>query len=76
MTFVTVNSGGYSCYAIDSSGRLWAWGGHQNGPLGTGSSTRNQTSPVGVGVRLTQVSSTASNVAGLQQHTSASGLRP
>ena len=68
VTFVTVNSGGYSCYAIDSSGRLWAWGGNQNGQLGTGSGTRIQTSPVDVGIHLSQVSSTASNVAGLQQH--------
>lgn len=28
-----------------------------------------ETNPVDVGIRLTQVSSTASNVAGLQQHT-------
>jgi len=71
VTFVTVNSGGYSCYAIDGSGRLWAWGGNQNGQLGTGGSTRDETSPVDVGIRLTQVSSTASNVAGLQQHAAA-----
>ena len=76
VTFVTVNSGGYACYAIDSSGRLWAWGGNQNGQLGTGSGTRIETSPVDVGLRLTQVSSTASNVAGLQQHASAGGPVP
>ena len=45
MTFTTVNSGGYSCYAIDSSGRLWAWGGNQNGQLGTGRGARIQTPP-------------------------------
>ncbi len=73
VTFVTVNSGGYACYAIDSSGRLWAWGGNQNGQLGTGSGTHIETSPVDVGLRLTQVSSTASNVAGLQQHRDTSG---
>ena len=73
VTFVTVNSGGYASYAIDSSGTLWAWGGDQNGQLGTGSGTRIETSPVNVGIRLTQVSSTASNVAGLEQHASAGG---
>ena len=76
VTFVTVNSGGYACYAIDSSGKLWAWGGNQNGQLGTGDGTRIETNPVDVGLRLTQVSSTASNVAGLQQRTSAGGPRP
>jgi alpha-tubulin suppressor-like RCC1 family protein len=76
VSFVAVNSGGYSCYAIDSSGKLWAWGGNQNGQLGTGSSTRIETNPVEVGIHLTQVSSTASNVAGLEQPTSAGDPRP
>jgi alpha-tubulin suppressor-like RCC1 family protein len=67
VTFAKVNSGGYSCYAIDRSGRLWAWGGNQNGQLGTGSGARIETAPVEVGIRLTQVSSTASNVAGFEQ---------
>jgi Regulator of chromosome condensation (RCC1) repeat len=62
---MTINSGGYACYAIDSSGRLWAWGGNQNGQLGTGSGAALQTRPVEVGIHLTQISSTASNVAGL-----------
>jgi alpha-tubulin suppressor-like RCC1 family protein len=67
VTFTKVNSGGYACYAIDTAGRLWAWGGNQNGQLGTGSATRIETAPVDVGIRLTQVSSTASNVAGFEQ---------
>jgi alpha-tubulin suppressor-like RCC1 family protein len=65
VTFVKVNSGGYSCYAIDRSGRLWAWGGNDNGQLGTRSIRRIETTPVDIGIHLTQVSSTASNVAGL-----------
>jgi len=67
VSFVRVNSGGYADYAIDRLGRLWAWGGNQNGQLGTGTGTRNETRPVDVGIKLTQVSSTASNVAGLQR---------
>jgi alpha-tubulin suppressor-like RCC1 family protein len=67
VTFAKVNSGGYSSYAIDGTGRLWAWGGNQNGQLGTGRSARIETTPVDVGIRLTQVSSTASNVAGFEQ---------
>jgi len=63
--FVKVNSGGYAIYAIDSTGRLWAWGDNRSGQLGTGSVEQLATLPVEVGIHLSQVSSTAQNVAGL-----------
>jgi alpha-tubulin suppressor-like RCC1 family protein len=66
VTFVKVNSGGFADYAIDRSGRLWAWGGNQNGQLGTGAGARKDKHPVDVGIHLTQVASTASNVAALK----------
>jgi alpha-tubulin suppressor-like RCC1 family protein len=64
VVFVKVSSGGYASYAIDRSGRLWAWGDNDKGQLGTGSRITMATKPVSVGIRLTQVSSTAQNVAG------------
>jgi alpha-tubulin suppressor-like RCC1 family protein len=65
LIFVKVSSGGYSSFGIDSTGRLWSWGGNNNGQLGTGSAQPIATLPVDVGSHLAQVSSTASNVAGL-----------
>jgi alpha-tubulin suppressor-like RCC1 family protein len=65
VSFVKVSSGGLAGYAIDSTGRLWAWGGNGKGQLGIGAGRPSQTLPVDVGIHLTQVSSTAQNVAGL-----------
>ncbi len=66
VTFVKVCSGGYASYAIDRSGELWAWGDNDRGQLGLGHSTTVATRPLRVGLHLTQISSTAQNVAGLQ----------
>jgi alpha-tubulin suppressor-like RCC1 family protein len=65
VTFAKVGSGGYASYAIDTTGRLWAWGDNGDGQLGTGSGSHIETLPVDVGLHLDQVSSTAQNVAGL-----------
>ncbi len=65
VNFVRVSSGGYASYAIDRAGRLWAWGGNESGQLGTGSAPL-ATKPLKVGIRATQITSTAQNVAGLQ----------
>lgn len=66
VTFTTVSSGGFATYAIDSHGRLWDWGSNSEGQLGLGSSVSIKTRPTKVGIQLTQVSSTAQDVAGLE----------
>jgi alpha-tubulin suppressor-like RCC1 family protein len=62
--FVTVNSGGATNYALGSDGNLWAWGRDDAGQVGDGTFALRQTRPVSDHLRLTQVSSTASDVAG------------
>jgi alpha-tubulin suppressor-like RCC1 family protein len=62
--FTKINSGGAANYAIDTSGRLWSWGLDNVGQLGNGLHTREQLTPVRDNVILTQVSSTANEVAG------------
>ena len=64
--WVFVNSGGYASYAIDASGTLWSWGANDAGQLGTGRRPVATATPLHVGTRLTRVSSTADNVAGLR----------
>jgi alpha-tubulin suppressor-like RCC1 family protein len=66
VTFASVSSGGYASYAIDRAGRLWSWGDNKSGQLGIGGLVSGATKPVRVGIRMTQVSSTAQNVAGVQ----------
>jgi len=67
VTFVAVSSGGYASYGIGRTGLLWAWGDNGSGQLGIGSSRQRATLPVDVGIHLTQVSSTAQNVAGYKE---------
>jgi hypothetical protein len=64
--WVFVNSGGYASYAIDATGTLWSWGRNDAGQLGTGRRPAATATPIHVGVTMTQVSSTADNVAGLR----------
>jgi len=62
--FVKVDSGGAANYALDGSGHLWSWGLNNVGQLGGGVVSRVQLTPVRDDVILTQVSSTANEVAG------------
>ncbi len=64
----SVCSGGDSSYALDAAGTLWAWGGNEFGQLGNGG-TRLTLRPARVAVAWTQVSATATNVAGLGRRT-------
>ena len=66
VTFTTVSSAGFATYAIDSHGWLWDWGSNSEGQLGLGSSVSMKTRPTNAGIQLTQVSSTAQDVAGLE----------
>jgi alpha-tubulin suppressor-like RCC1 family protein len=61
VSFVSVNSGGASEYAIDSTGNVWSWGQNNEGQLGIGS-TQNQDVPTSVGLDASQVFSTAFDV--------------
>ena len=62
--FDKVNSGGAANYALDSTGHLWSWGLNNVGQLGGGLLARVQLTPFRDGVILTQVSSSANEVAG------------
>jgi alpha-tubulin suppressor-like RCC1 family protein len=65
--FAQVSSGGSWAYAIDSRGQTWAWGRNMSGQLGVGSAVITDSVPTPIGVTLTQVSSTANNVAGFSR---------
>jgi alpha-tubulin suppressor-like RCC1 family protein len=63
--FVQVISGGSTMYGIDSSGAVWAWGQNYYGQLGFGALTISDL-PVKVGIDLSCLSSTATNVEGVR----------
>jgi alpha-tubulin suppressor-like RCC1 family protein len=63
--FVAVNSGGSTDYAIDRRSQLWAWGNNRVDQLGDGSTRRMQQTPVMDPLTVSQISSTAHNVAAL-----------
>jgi alpha-tubulin suppressor-like RCC1 family protein len=65
LRLVAVGSGGSTTYVIDRSGGLWAWGNNHVAQVGDGSIARLQLTPVRDPVRVSQVSSTAHNVAAL-----------
>ncbi len=65
LRLVAVGSGGSTSYAIDRAGGLWAWGNNHVAQVGDGSISRVQLTPVKDPVRVSEISSTAHNVAAL-----------
>jgi alpha-tubulin suppressor-like RCC1 family protein len=66
VNFTQVNSGGSTDYAVTSAGDLYAWGDNLRDQIGNGVSGTQQpqyTTPVNDNLTVTQVSSTASDVA-------------
>ncbi|HLI15827.1 MAG TPA: hypothetical protein VKV23_07240 [Acidimicrobiales bacterium] len=70
-----VFSGGDSSYALSATGTLWSWGGNRYGQLGDGTTTP-RARPAPVGLRLSEISATATNAAGLVSTGSADARRP
>jgi alpha-tubulin suppressor-like RCC1 family protein len=62
VTYAAIASGGASSYAIDTAGKVWAWGKGSRGELGDGT-TQNSATPVMADSGTSMISSTAGNVA-------------
>lgn len=65
VAIASINSGGSSCFLVSTSGRLWSWGRDEVGQLGTGRRGAPRKVPRPTRSIVSQVSSTATNVAGL-----------
>lgn len=59
VTFTRISAGYDHALALDSTGRVWSWGGNSNGQLGDGSAVASRSAPVAVampaGVTVTTV---------------------
>ena len=63
VNFVDISSGGATMYGVDTSGTAWSWGQNNDGERGIG--TVQASVPERLDVKLSCISSTAANAAGL-----------
>ncbi len=61
VTYAALASGGTTSYAIDTTGKVWAWGNGKNGQIGNGT-RKSSLVPVSVLPRASLISATANDV--------------
>ncbi len=61
VTYLALETGGSTSYAIDTNGNVWAWGNNNVGEIGNGTTTTQMT-PVSVLSGASHISSTAKDV--------------
>ncbi len=62
-TYSYLDTGGSTSYAIDSNGKVWAWGNNSAGEVGNGIKAKvSQKTPVMVESGVSTISTTANNV--------------